>query len=115
MLPVGGIREKVLAAHRAGIRRVALPALNQKDVHELTPKVRAEMTFLWCETIEHLIVEAIVDGAALVAPMLAARSPAAPSATPTSNSGDPTAPHAGPPLTPPPPQQQPVLAQRSRL
>ena len=43
VLPVGGIKEKVLAAHRAGIRRVILPAANEKDLRELPDSVRREM------------------------------------------------------------------------
>ena len=42
---------------------------NRKDIHELTDKVRAEMIFVWCETIEDLLAEALVDGHELVAPM----------------------------------------------
>ena len=46
MLPIGGIKEKVLAARRAGIRRVILPKENQKDLRELPEQVRAEMEFV---------------------------------------------------------------------
>jgi ATP-dependent Lon protease len=45
VLPVGGIKEKVLAAHRAGIRNVILPAENDKDLEELPETVRSEMNF----------------------------------------------------------------------
>lgn len=45
ILPVGGVKEKVLAAHRAGIRTVALPKENEKDLEELPVNVRAEMRF----------------------------------------------------------------------
>ena len=45
VLPVGGIREKVLAAHRAGIREVILPRDNEKDLEDLPDNVREEMTF----------------------------------------------------------------------
>ncbi len=45
VLPVGGIKEKVLAAHRAGIRTILLPKWNKKDVEDLPPKVRREVTF----------------------------------------------------------------------
>ncbi len=45
VLPVGGVKEKILAAHRAGIRCVILPAENDKDLEELPDNVRAEMNF----------------------------------------------------------------------
>jgi ATP-dependent Lon protease len=51
VLPVGGIKEKVLAARRAGIRRVVLPAPNQKDLRELPEYVRQEMEFVFAERL----------------------------------------------------------------
>ena len=45
VLPVGGVKEKILAAHRAGIRTVLLPKDNERDLEELTEVVRQEMTF----------------------------------------------------------------------
>jgi ATP-dependent Lon protease len=45
VLPVGGIKEKVLAAHRAGIRMVVLPKENEKDLEELPQNVRDEICF----------------------------------------------------------------------
>jgi ATP-dependent Lon protease len=45
VLPVGGIKEKALAAYRAGIREVILPEDNQKDLEEITEDAREEMTF----------------------------------------------------------------------
>jgi len=59
VLPVGGIKEKVLAAHRAGIRRVILPKANEKDLVELPPSVRAEMEFVFAERIEEALQAAI--------------------------------------------------------
>jgi ATP-dependent Lon protease len=55
VLPVGGIREKVLAARRLGIRTVILPALNEPDLAELTAEVRQDMTFVPAETLEQVI------------------------------------------------------------
>ncbi|MEM9265526.1 MAG: endopeptidase La, partial [Cyanobacteria bacterium P01_F01_bin.13] len=49
VLPVGGIREKVLAAHRAGIRRVLLPLHNEKDLVDVPDHVRQEMEFVQCD------------------------------------------------------------------
>ena len=60
VLPVGGVREKVLAAHRAGVKRVLLPHQNRKDVNDLDDKVTAELAFVWCETVEQVLAEALV-------------------------------------------------------
>ncbi len=49
VLPVGGIKEKVLAAHRAGIRTVVLPKKNEKDLVEIPDQIRNEMTFNFLE------------------------------------------------------------------
>ena len=59
ILPVGGVREKVLAAHAAGVCRVLLPHPNLKDLEELPNKVREAMDFVWCETIEQALEEAL--------------------------------------------------------
>ena len=45
VLPVGGIKEKVLAAHRAGIKEIILPEWNQKDLEDIPPKVKKEIRF----------------------------------------------------------------------
>jgi ATP-dependent Lon protease len=63
VLPVGGIREKALAAHRFGIRTVVLPALNEPDLVELPEEIRREMTFVPAETLEEVIRVAIPEGA----------------------------------------------------
>jgi ATP-dependent Lon protease len=62
VLPVGGIKEKVLAAQRAGISRVLLPARNRRDFDEIPQETRAELEFVWLETVDDAI------GAALSAP-----------------------------------------------
>jgi ATP-dependent Lon protease len=59
VLPVGGIKEKVLAAKRAGITTVILPKRNTKDLEELTESVRKEMTFIGVETIDEALVHAL--------------------------------------------------------
>jgi len=51
VLPVGGIKEKVLAAHRAGIRRVVLPVRNEKDTLEIPQKVRDDLKIFYASTI----------------------------------------------------------------
>ena len=59
VLPVGGIKEKVLAARRAGLQRVILPKDNEKDVDELSDAVRREMEFEFAERIEDVLAAAI--------------------------------------------------------
>lgn len=55
VLPVGGIKEKVLAAHRAGIRQVILPRENASDLTKLPPAVRAEMTFILVSHLDQVL------------------------------------------------------------
>ena len=55
VLPVGGIREKVLAARRHGIRTFIFPQLNQADIDELPEEVRREMTFIPASTLEDVL------------------------------------------------------------
>lgn len=55
VLPVGGIKEKVLAAHRAGIRTVLLPKKNEKDLVEIPEQIRREMTFHFLETMGDIL------------------------------------------------------------
>jgi ATP-dependent Lon protease len=59
VLPIGGVKEKVLAARRAGIRRVILPRDNEKDLHELPKHVRDEMTFVLAETVADVLAAAL--------------------------------------------------------
>jgi endopeptidase La len=63
VLPVGGIREKALAARRFGIKTLILPALNEPDLGELPEEIRREMTFVPVETVDQVIKVAIPDGA----------------------------------------------------
>jgi ATP-dependent Lon protease len=55
VLPVGGIKEKVLAALRAGIHTVLLPARNRKDVEDVPPDARAQLQFIFLETVDEAI------------------------------------------------------------
>ncbi len=59
VLPIGGLKEKVLAARRAGITRIILPKANQKDLKEIPEEVRAEMTFVLSETIDDVLAAAL--------------------------------------------------------
>jgi ATP-dependent Lon protease len=59
VMPVGGIKEKVLAAHRAGCRRVMLPKENERDLQDVPEDVRAELAFVPVETVEEVLREAL--------------------------------------------------------
>ena len=61
VLPVGGIKEKVLAAHRAGIRRVILPKNNENELRKLPDHVRQGMEFVLVERIEDVLRAAIPE------------------------------------------------------
>jgi ATP-dependent Lon protease len=52
VLPVGGVKEKVLAAQRAGVRTVLLPARNEKDLRDVPESTRASMKFVWLDTVD---------------------------------------------------------------
>jgi ATP-dependent Lon protease len=62
VLPVGGIREKALAARRSGIKTMILPALNEPDLIELPQEIRNDMTFVPVETLEQVITLALSNG-----------------------------------------------------
>jgi endopeptidase La len=66
VLPVGGIREKALAARRFGIKTFILPAMNEPDLEELPAEIRRDMTFVPVETLEQVIKVAIPDGSGQV-------------------------------------------------
>ncbi len=55
VLPVGGIKEKLLAAHRMGLRRIMLPKANEKDLPDVPEAVRSELTLVFVETIEEAL------------------------------------------------------------
>jgi len=59
VLPVGGIKEKVVAAHSAGIRRVMLPARNRKDFDDIPEEVRNQVEFIWLERVEEAVAAAL--------------------------------------------------------
>jgi len=59
VLPVGGIKEKTVAAHRAGIRTVLLPARNRKDLEDIPESVKREVEFVWLERVDDAVANAI--------------------------------------------------------
>jgi ATP-dependent Lon protease len=64
VLPVGGIREKALAARRSGIKTMILPALNEPDLIELPEEIRKDMRFEPVETLEQVVAIALSTGQA---------------------------------------------------
>jgi ATP-dependent Lon protease len=59
VLPVGGIKEKVVAAHRAGIRGVMLPARNRRDFDDIPEEVRQQLAFVWLERVDEAVSSAL--------------------------------------------------------
>jgi ATP-dependent Lon protease len=59
VLPIGGVKEKVLAALRAGIRTVMLPSRNRRDLEEIPPEARAQLAFVWLEEVDDAIAAAL--------------------------------------------------------
>ncbi len=62
VLPIGGVREKVLAAQRAGLGRVILPRENEHDLDELPPETREALAFVLVDTIEEVFAAAFETG-----------------------------------------------------
>jgi ATP-dependent Lon protease len=59
VLPIGGVKEKVLAALRAGVTTVLLPSRNQRDLEDIPADARAQVTFVWLETVDDAIAAAL--------------------------------------------------------
>jgi ATP-dependent Lon protease len=59
VMPVGGIKEKVVAAARAGLRTVILPARNRRDFDDIPESVRNRLEFVWAETIADVLERAL--------------------------------------------------------
>ena len=64
VLPIGGLKEKVLAAHRAGIRTILFPMRNKPDLEEIPPKIKRTMLFIPVEIMEEVLEAALVPAAA---------------------------------------------------
>jgi ATP-dependent Lon protease len=63
VLPVGGIKEKVLAAHRAGVKRVILPERNVADLEEVPAEIQQELEFIGVSRMDEVLRAALEDGA----------------------------------------------------
>jgi ATP-dependent Lon protease len=59
VLPIGGVKEKLLAAHRLGLRTVILPKDNEKDLAEIPPEIQAEMSIKFVETMDEVLQMAL--------------------------------------------------------
>jgi len=59
VLPVGGIKEKVLAAHRSGVKTVILPKFNQADLDDLSDEVRQQLKFVFADTLDDVLSVAL--------------------------------------------------------
>ncbi len=85
VLPVGGIKEKLLAAHRLGLRRIMLPKANEKDLPDVPEAVRNELTLIFVETIE----EALEAGLTQPIPTNSGNKPVQPASTPSPQPNNP--------------------------
>jgi ATP-dependent Lon protease len=63
VMPVGGIKEKVLAAHRAEIRTVILPRRNEADLDDVPDELRRELEFVFADTADQVLARALGVGA----------------------------------------------------
>jgi ATP-dependent Lon protease len=62
ILPIGGLKEKMLAAHRAGIKTVIIPKMNQKDVPDIPEKIVKDIEFIFVEHMDEVLSRALVNG-----------------------------------------------------
>ena len=60
MLPVGGIKEKVIAAHRAGIKKILLPEENKRDMADVPQSVKDSVTFVFVHDMDEVLEQALV-------------------------------------------------------
>jgi ATP-dependent Lon protease len=63
VLPIGGVKQKVLAAHRAGLKEVILPARNEADLDDVPEKVRDDLTFHLVDDVSKVIDLALASEA----------------------------------------------------
>jgi ATP-dependent Lon protease len=81
ILPIGGVKEKVLAAHRAGVRRVFLPERNKKDLVDIPEEIRKDMDLVTAEHVDQVIEQALEPAESK--PALPPRRPPEPAASPS--------------------------------
>jgi ATP-dependent Lon protease len=61
VLTVGGVKEKILGAHRAGIHRIILPSRNQRDIAEVPASVKRKLSFLYVDHMDQVLEEALLS------------------------------------------------------
>jgi ATP-dependent Lon protease len=61
VLEIGGVKEKVLAAYRSGLREVILPKANEKDLRDVPPEVRQHMAFSFVDRMDQVLQLALLD------------------------------------------------------
>jgi len=64
VLPIGGLKEKVLAAHRAGLRTVIAPEENRPDLDDIPARVRKQMRFVWVTDMDTVLATVLMNEAA---------------------------------------------------
>jgi ATP-dependent Lon protease len=64
VLPVGGIKEKIVAAAAAGVTRVMLPARNRRDYDDIPEEARGKLEFVWLERVEQAVAAGLTGPAA---------------------------------------------------
>jgi ATP-dependent Lon protease len=65
VLPVGGIKEKVLAARRAGIKTVVMPRRNENDLEDIAPEALAEMKMIFVDTVDEVLDNVLMNGSGI--------------------------------------------------
>ena len=59
VLPIGGVKEKVLAAHRNGLRTIILPKRNEQDIDDVPEEIKKSMKFIYVETVDDVLESAL--------------------------------------------------------
>ncbi len=62
VLPIGGLKEKSLSAHRAGIKTIIIPKDNEKDLEDIPESVRQELTFIPVDHLDTVLEYALLEG-----------------------------------------------------
>ncbi len=85
VLPIGGVKEKLLAAHRIGATTVILPRENEKDLADVAEEVKAALTIHLVDSVDEVFRIAILPTEASPAQTVAPNAPPAPSAPPVTH------------------------------